>query len=67
MAKSPRNWASPDNVHFTPTSASWLNMLERFFRDLSEQQIRRGVFRSVPELEHAVMGCIDKHNKLQSV
>ncbi|MGH7929076.1 MAG: IS630 family transposase [Candidatus Binatia bacterium] len=50
------------HVHFTPTSASWLNMVERFFRDLSERQLRRGVFRSVPELEKAVMGYIDKHN-----
>jgi transposase len=51
------------HVHFTPTSASWLNMVERFFRNLSEQQLRRGVFRSVPELEQAVMGYIDKHNE----
>ena len=51
------------HVHFTPTSASWLNMVERFFRDLSEQQLRRGVFRSVHELEHAVMEYIDKHNE----
>lgn len=51
------------HVHFTPTSASWLNMVERFFRDLSEQQLRRGVFRSVSELEHAVMTYIEKHNE----
>lgn len=50
-------------VHFTPTSASWLNMIERFFRDLSEQQLRRGVFRSVAELEKAVMAYISKHNE----
>ncbi|MCP4375772.1 MAG: IS630 family transposase [bacterium] len=50
-------------VHFTPTSASWLNMVERFFRDLSEKQLRRGVFRSVPELERAVMDYIDTHNE----
>lgn len=50
------------HVHFTPTSASWLNMVERFFRDLSEQQLRRGVFRSVPELEQALMSYIEKHN-----
>ena len=36
--------------HFTPTSAAWLNMVERFFRDLSERQLQRGVFHSVPEL-----------------
>ena len=51
------------HVHFTPTSASWLNMVERFFRDLSEQQLRRGVFRSVSELEQAVMTYIEKHNE----
>lgn len=51
------------HVHFTPTSASWLNMVERFFRDLSEQQLRRGVFRSVPELEKTVMDYIDTHNE----
>ena len=51
------------HVHFTPTSASWLNMVERFFRDLSEQQLRRGVFCSVSELEDAVMSYIEKHNR----
>ena len=41
------NWLKRNtrfHVHFTPTSASWLNMVERFFRDLSEQRLRRGVF-----------------------
>ena len=38
------------NMHFTPTSASWLNMVERFFRDLTTERLRRGVFTSVPEL-----------------
>ena len=51
------------HVHFTPTSASWLNMVERFFRDLSEQQLRRGVFRSVSELEQAVMAYIETNNE----
>jgi len=51
------------HVHFTPTSASWLNMVERFFRDLSERQLRRGVFCSVTELEEAVMSYIEKHNQ----
>ena len=41
-------------VHFTPTSSSWLNMVERFFRDITERRIRRGVFRSVEELECAI-------------
>jgi len=51
------------HVHFTPTSASWLNMVERFFRDLSERQLRRGIFRSVTDLEQSVMDYIAKHNE----
>ena len=35
------------HMHFTPTGCSWFNMVERFFRDLTENQLRRGVFRSV--------------------
>jgi len=50
------------HVHFTPTSASWLNMVERFFRDITEKCIRRGVFRSVKELEEAIMNYIESHN-----
>jgi len=51
------------HVHFTPTSASWLNMVERFFRELSEKQLKRGVFRSVKELELSVMSFIEMHNE----
>ena len=51
------------HVHFTPTSASWLNMVERFFRELSEKQLKRGVFRSVKELEQSVMSFIEMHNE----
>lgn len=40
-------------MHFTPTSASWLNMVERFFRDISENRIRRDSFTSVSELEQS--------------
>jgi len=50
-------------MHFTPTSASWLNMIERFFRDLSSQRIRRGVFHSVPELITAIETYIAHHNQ----
>jgi len=50
------------HVHFTPTSASWLNMVERFFRDISERRLRRGVFRSVPELIQAVTEYVARHN-----
>lgn len=51
------------HMHFTPTSASWLNMVERFFRDLTTQQLRRGIFTSVPELIETIDGYINKHNK----
>ncbi|MDE2150421.1 MAG: IS630 family transposase [Gammaproteobacteria bacterium] len=50
------------HVHFTPTSASWLNMVERFFRDITTEQLRRGVFRSVPELIAAIEEYIAVHN-----
>ena len=50
------------HVHFTPTSSSWLNMVERFFRDLTEQRLRRGIFRDVEELVMAIGDYIDKHN-----
>ena len=50
-------------MHFTPTSASWLNMVERFFRDITQQRIRRGVFRSVPELIAAIEEYIGNHNQ----
>jgi len=49
-------------MHFTPTSASWLNMVERFFRDITDQRLRRGVFTSVPELVAAIDEYIAHHN-----
>ena len=49
-------------MYFTPTSSSWLNRVERFFRDLTEQRLRRGVFRDVEELVRAIGDYIDKHN-----
>lgn len=49
-------------MHFTPTSASWLNMVERFFRDITTEQIRRGVFTSVAELIAAIDDYIIHHN-----
>jgi len=51
------------HVHFTPTSASWLNMVERFFRDITTEQLRRGVFRSVPELVKTIEDYVALHNK----
>jgi transposase len=49
-------------MHFTPTSASWLNMIERFFRDITTERLRRGVFTSVPELIKAIDEYIAHHN-----
>ena len=57
LAKHPRF-----NMHFTPTSASWLNMVERFFRDITTERLRRGVFTSVPELISAIDEYIVHHN-----
>jgi transposase len=50
-------------LHFTPTSASWLNLVERWFALLTEQQLRRGVFRSARTLETAIRNYIDTHNE----
>ncbi len=51
------------HIHFTPTSASWLNMVERFFRNLTAKQLRRGVFRSVLQLVKTIEGYIAQHNE----
>ena len=48
--------------HFTPASASWLNMVERFFRDLTERGLRRGVFKDVPQLIAAIEANLAAHN-----
>ena len=50
-------------LHFTPTSSSWLNLVERWFRELTDKQIRRGIFRSVPELTHAIQQFIEAYNR----
>jgi len=51
------------HVHFTPTSASWLNQVERFFGLLTERRIRRGTFGSVRELESAIRDYLSHHNQ----
>ncbi len=51
-------------MHFTPTSASWLNVVERFFRDITNDRLHRGVFTSVPELEAAINEYVEHHNKI---
>ena len=50
-------------VHFTPTSASWLNLVERFFSTLSEKWIKRGAHTSVKDLEKSIHEYLDQHNK----
>ena len=57
LAKHPRF-----HLHFTPTSSSWLNLVERWFRELTNKAIRRGVFRSVPELIAAIDEYLQAHN-----
>jgi hypothetical protein len=58
FAKRPRF-----QVHFTPTSGSWINLVERGFAEITNQRIRRGAFRSVPELEPAIREYIEAHNR----
>jgi len=58
LAKRPRF-----HLHFTPTSASWLNLVERWFALLTEKQLRRAVHRSSKELETAIRNYIQHHNK----
>lgn len=58
LAKHPRF-----HFHFIPTSSSWLNLVERWFRDITDKQIRRGAFNSVPELVDAIMHYIEHNNQ----
>ena len=58
LAKRPRF-----HLHFTPTSASWLNLVERWFATLTEKQLRRAVHRSTTELEQAIRSYIDHNNQ----
>ena len=50
------------HLHFIPTSSSWLNLVERWFREITDKRIRRGVFRSVEQLIEAIRAYIDEHN-----
>ena len=58
LAKHPRF-----KLHFTPTSSSWLNLVERLFAEITRQRIRRGVFKSVPELIAAIEAWIAERNR----
>ena len=51
------------HLHFIPTSSSWANMVERWFRDLTDKRIRRGVFKNVPELIAAIQEYLANHNQ----
>jgi transposase len=57
LAKHPRF-----QLHFTPTSSSWLNLVERWFRELTDKALRRGVFHSVPDLIAAIEDYLAAHN-----
>ena len=58
MAKRPRF-----HMHFTPTSSSWLNLVERWFAELTQKQLRRGVHRSTRELEEAIYSYMKVSNE----
>ena len=51
------------HVHFTPTSSSWLNQVERWFAEITRKRIRRRTFRSVRDLTHAIQDYIRENNK----
>jgi transposase len=57
LAKHPRFF-----LHFIPTSSSWLNLVERWFEELSQKAVRRGAFRSVADLEHAIQEFMQAWN-----
>ena len=51
------------HLHFIPTSSSWLNLVERWFREITDKRIRRGTFRNVPALISAIKNYLDNHNQ----
>jgi hypothetical protein len=57
LAKRPRF-----HLHYTPTSASWINLVEPWFASLTEKQIRRGTHRSTRELEQAIRAYVQRNN-----
>jgi transposase len=59
LARNPRV-----HFHFIPTSSSWLNLVERWFRDLTDKAIRRGVFASVDEHIDAICAYVDEWNRI---
>jgi len=61
--KSWLRWHPRFHLHFIPTSSSWLNMVERWFREITDKRIRRGTFKSVPDLIAAIMDYLENHNQ----
>jgi transposase len=60
-----RNWLKRHkrfHMHFIPTSSSWLNVIERWFRDLTQNRLRKGAFKSVEQLVEAIQSYIEHHN-----
>ena len=51
------------SVHFTPTSASWINQVERWFAELTRKRLQRGVHTSVRQLQADIRAFIDRHNQ----
>ena len=51
------------HMHFIPTSSSWLNLIERWFREITDKRIRRDAFKSVPQLIEAIEDFIRQHNE----
>lgn len=51
------------HMHFIPTASSWLNLIERWFRELTDKRLRRGTFHSEKQLIQAIMGYMAEHNK----
>ena len=51
------------HMHFTPTASSWMNLVERWFREITDKRIRRGTFNNVKQLQQAITDYIDEHNK----
>jgi transposase len=61
-----KNWLARNkrfHFHFVPTSSSWLNLVERFFAEITEKRLRRGAFKSVPELIEAIYSYLEVHNE----
>jgi hypothetical protein len=60
-----KNWLAKRtrfHLHFTPTSSSWLNFVERLFREITDKANRRGDFTSVPDLASAIENYLNAHN-----